>query len=135
MTDPAALSHLRHELRTPLNHIIGYGEMLLEDAPGTQPSLVPALTRLLEQAKELLRLVNDVLSPARVETYGISADLLHAQLSAPVGLVVTTTEALRKDAGARGADVMVADLDKICSAAERLVALIRPSAETTKQPD
>ena len=25
-------SHLRHELRTPLNHVIGYSEMLLEDA-------------------------------------------------------------------------------------------------------
>ncbi len=25
-------SHLRHELRTPLNHVIGYAEMLLEDA-------------------------------------------------------------------------------------------------------
>ena len=26
------LSHLRHELRTPLNHIIGFSEMLLEEA-------------------------------------------------------------------------------------------------------
>ncbi|PYM19696.1 MAG: hypothetical protein DMD81_03280 [Candidatus Rokuibacteriota bacterium] len=133
MTDPAALSHLRHELRTPLNHIIGYGEMLLEDAPATEPSLVPALARLLEQAKELLRLVNEVLSPPRVETYGVSADLLHAQLSAAVGLVVTTTEELRKDAAARGARAMVADLDKICTAAERLVALIRPAVPTPSQ--
>src|SRR5687767_11403940 len=31
--DPASMgSHLRHELRTPLNHIIGYAEMLLEEA-------------------------------------------------------------------------------------------------------
>jgi signal transduction histidine kinase len=30
--DRATLSHLRHELHTPLNHIIGYSEMLLEDA-------------------------------------------------------------------------------------------------------
>src|SRR5437867_842015 len=133
MTDPAALSHLRHELRTPLNHIIGYGEMLLEDRPATEPSLVPALAGLLEQAKELLRLVNEVLSPPRVETYGVSADLLHAQLSAPVGLVVTTTEELRKDAAARGARAMVADLDKICTAAERLVTLIRPAVPTATQ--
>ena len=40
VTDPAALAHLRHELRTPLNHIIGYSEMLLEDAgePGATTS-------------------------------------------------------------------------------------------------
>ena len=30
--DPASLAHLRHELRTPLNHVLGYSEMLLEDA-------------------------------------------------------------------------------------------------------
>ena len=27
-----ALAQLRHQLRTPLNHIIGYSEILLEDA-------------------------------------------------------------------------------------------------------
>ena len=35
--DRAALAQLRHELRTPLNHIIGYSEMLLEDAGGRRP--------------------------------------------------------------------------------------------------
>jgi signal transduction histidine kinase len=30
--DRAALAHLRHEVRTPLNHIIGYSEMLQEEA-------------------------------------------------------------------------------------------------------
>ncbi len=30
--EPQAASHLRHELRTPINHIIGYSELLLEEA-------------------------------------------------------------------------------------------------------
>jgi signal transduction histidine kinase len=29
---PDAVAQLRHDLRTPVNHIIGYSEMLLEDA-------------------------------------------------------------------------------------------------------
>src|ERR1051325_8397901 len=38
MNDPLrgeALAHLRHELRTPINHILGYTEILLEDAEDT----------------------------------------------------------------------------------------------------
>ncbi|TFG65437.1 MAG: hypothetical protein E4H28_04190, partial [Gemmatimonadales bacterium] len=31
----AALGHVRHELRTPINAILGYSEMLLEDAPAS----------------------------------------------------------------------------------------------------
>ncbi len=29
---PFSFSHIRHDLRTPLNHILGYSELLLEDA-------------------------------------------------------------------------------------------------------
>ena len=33
---PHSASHLRHELRTPINHIIGYSELLLEEARDSQ---------------------------------------------------------------------------------------------------
>ena len=33
--DPAGLRELRHELRTPINHIMGYSELLLEEAEET----------------------------------------------------------------------------------------------------
>ncbi|HEU4464000.1 MAG TPA: histidine kinase dimerization/phospho-acceptor domain-containing protein, partial [Gemmatimonadota bacterium] len=40
-------SHLRHELRTPLNHVIGYAEMLLEDAEeGGKEDLAHDLKRI-----------------------------------------------------------------------------------------
>src|SRR5262249_11329977 len=62
--DPAA--QLRHELRTPLNHIIGYAEMILEDAedPAVAP-LVADLRALHADARHLLSLVNTLLAPAR----------------------------------------------------------------------
>lgn len=50
---PAALSKIRHDLKTPLNQIIGYAEMLLEDAAGrAEPET--ALRRLLDSAQACL---------------------------------------------------------------------------------
>jgi class 3 adenylate cyclase len=47
-------SHLRHELRTPLNHIIGYAEILLEDAESTAGTAVAGdLKRILVAGRRL----------------------------------------------------------------------------------
>lgn len=49
-----ALSHIRHELRTPLNQIIGYSEMLEEDATDAgQDALVPDLQKIQKAARNL----------------------------------------------------------------------------------
>jgi two-component system NtrC family sensor kinase len=57
---PEALSAagLRHALRTPLNHIIGYGEMLLEDFEST------GLRTLLLEARESVKIVQTGFQPA-----------------------------------------------------------------------
>lgn len=51
-------STLRIELITPLSTIIGYCEMLLEDAPA---ELIPDLDRLNTAAQQLLKSVNDII--------------------------------------------------------------------------
>lgn len=53
---------LRVELLTPLSAIVGYCEMLLEDAPA---SLIPDLDSLNTSAQQLLTLVNDIVSLAQ----------------------------------------------------------------------
>ncbi|MER3495640.1 MAG: hypothetical protein C4320_01745 [Armatimonadota bacterium] len=48
-----------HDLRTPLNHILGYSEMLLEQAEQEgQSSYVPDLTRIQGAGQQLLALLN-----------------------------------------------------------------------------
>ena len=61
----ASLSNIRHKLRTPLNHIIGYSEMLLEEA-GEQhlESFVADLNKIHTAGKQLLLMINDFLDPA-----------------------------------------------------------------------
>jgi len=60
--DPTDLAHLRHELRTPLNHIIGYCELLLEDAgKDDRAALVVELRRIHEDGRHLLALITEFL--------------------------------------------------------------------------
>ena len=54
---PDAVAQLRHDLRTPVNHIIGYSEMLIEDASGSG-SDISDLKKIHSAAGELLTLIN-----------------------------------------------------------------------------
>jgi signal transduction histidine kinase len=56
----ALLSFVRHELRTPVNAVVGYSEMLIEDADALgRPDLVPDLRKLLDCGRVLLALINE----------------------------------------------------------------------------
>jgi PAS domain S-box-containing protein len=64
----AFLANMSHELRTPLNAVIGYSEMLTEEAQETgQESFVPDLEKIHSAGKHLLGLINDVLDLSKVE--------------------------------------------------------------------
>ena len=58
-TRPDAAAQLRHDLRTPVNHIIGYSEMLLEDAEESgNDSSAQDLKKIRSAAHSLLGLIN-----------------------------------------------------------------------------
>jgi signal transduction histidine kinase len=64
----AFLANMSHELRTPMNAIIGYSEMLIEDAEDLeQEDFIPDLEKVLSAAKHLLGLINGVLDLSKVE--------------------------------------------------------------------
>ena len=70
---PAYLSgadaELRHTLRTPLNHIIGYSELLLEEAKDRGlEDMIADLENIHTAGKELLALFNELFDPAAVDT-------------------------------------------------------------------
>jgi signal transduction histidine kinase len=69
------LANMGHELRTPLNHIIGYAELLEEEAPEAgAPSLVPDIRRVHVAAKELLSILQHILELAHLGTRKIEMD-------------------------------------------------------------
>jgi signal transduction histidine kinase len=62
------LATMSHEIRTPLNAVIGYSEMLQEDAADNGcPQLVPDLQKIGSAGKHLLNLINDVLDFSKIE--------------------------------------------------------------------
>ncbi|HUF48968.1 MAG TPA: ATP-binding protein [Vicinamibacterales bacterium] len=64
----AFLVNMTHELRTPLNGIIGYAEMLCEEAADRgRDDLIPDLERIRHAAGDLLGLINNVLDLSKIE--------------------------------------------------------------------
>jgi signal transduction histidine kinase len=62
------LANMSHELRTPMNAIIGYSEMLIEDAEeGGNDEVADDLRKIRQAGKHLLALINDVLDLSKIE--------------------------------------------------------------------
>ena len=67
-TKTAFLANMSHELRTPMNAIIGYSEMLMEEAEDVgQEDFIPDLKRIHGAGKHLLSLINDILDLSKIE--------------------------------------------------------------------
>lgn len=63
-----AVATLRHDLRTPLNQIIGYSELLQEDAEENgQTSVRDDLARILSASRHLLAMINTVIEPHQIQ--------------------------------------------------------------------
>jgi PAS domain S-box-containing protein len=62
------LANMSHEIRTPLNAIIGYSEMLHEDAEDLGCiGIVPDLQKITSAGKHLLGVISDVLDLSKIE--------------------------------------------------------------------
>ncbi|MGB5439410.1 MAG: ATP-binding protein [Gammaproteobacteria bacterium] len=65
----AFLANMSHELRTPMNAIIGYCEMLQEEAEDLgRQDFIPDLKKIHAAGTHLLSLINDVLDLSKVES-------------------------------------------------------------------
>ena len=92
LTTPEAVAELRHELRTPLNLIIGYCDMLLEDATASEQRT--ALDAALKAGRDVLERINLTIPPTRGSITEAEIGALIDSLRAPQGRVLDATAAL-----------------------------------------
>lgn len=91
------LARMSHELRTPMNAIIGYSEMLAEDAADAgQDQFVPDLQKIHAAGKHLLQLINDILDLSKVEAHKLELYVETFEVPAVVQEVVSTIQPLVK---------------------------------------
>ncbi len=91
------LANMSHELRTPMNAIIGYSEMLIEDAEDQGfDEAAEDLKKIHGAGTHLLSLINDVLDLAKVEAGKMDVYLENFNVAEMVNGVVATIDALVK---------------------------------------
>lgn len=129
--DHEGLSKLRHALRTPLNQIIGYSELLMENAEESgATALLGDLKRIHSGGGELLALINDALAGWKIEAGKVDFPALRDNLRAPLTGVITLTGQCVEKARAAAQPAIVKDLEKILRAAQNLLTLAENSDPT-----
>lgn len=91
----AFLANMSHELRTPMNAIIGYSEMLQEEAEelGDQ-EYIPDLKKIHSAGRHLLALINDILDLSKIEAGRMDIYLERFELQDMLNDVVSTVHPL-----------------------------------------
>ncbi|MFA5372237.1 MAG: PAS domain S-box protein [Sideroxydans sp.] len=62
------LSSMSHELRSPLNAILGFAQLMESDAAKVTSSQKESITQILQAGWHLLKLINEILDLAKVES-------------------------------------------------------------------
>ncbi len=89
------LANMSHELRTPMNAIIGYSEMLMEDAEEQEnEEALSDLKKIHSAGNHLLSLINDVLDISKIEAGQMDLYLETFNVSEVIHEVVNTIDTL-----------------------------------------
>jgi len=100
------LATMSHEIRTPMTAILGFADELLLEVESGAPSerVVPALRTIKRNGEHLLRLLDDVLDAAKIESGKLQLEI---RPCSPAELADEVAELLRGRAEAKGLRLVV----------------------------
>ena len=130
-TERALVAYVWQELSAPATAIMGYAEMLMDDAvQAGREQFTEDLQRILDASRALHGLILSLLDPASIHPTVGSVDLvefrrtLRHDLRTPINAIKGYGEMLREDAADRSSESFVADLDNLLKEATLLLARI-----------
>src|ERR1700686_1085599 len=92
------LAHLRHELRTPVNHILGYSELLIEDASQRHlEAFIPVFQKIQSGGHKLLESIQATLAEKAGSAQEVDLEALNENLRKTVEEVLETSTSLCED--------------------------------------
>jgi adenylate cyclase len=120
------LAYVRQEFEAPVSAILGYAEIMIEEAQQQgQSSFLSDLQRLNQSAVKLKELVLGLLDPGLVNRdFADFRRHLRHDLRTPISSIKGLGEMLLEDAQAQGNPAQVRDLEKLLETTARLLAQI-----------
>jgi signal transduction histidine kinase len=123
------IAKMSHELRTPLNAVIGYSEILLEEAEGDRDVQSAAdLGRIHKAGIHLLKLVNEILDLSRIEAGRMEVSEELADCGDLLRSIAPRFEQAARESGnrilvdaERAPGVMLVDVAKLRQVLEQLI--------------
>ena len=79
------LSSMSHELRSPLNAILGFAQLMETDSPAPTPRQKESISLILQAGWHLLKLINEILDLAKIESGQLSLSLETVSLANVMG--------------------------------------------------
>ncbi|MGB3339317.1 MAG: ATP-binding protein [Devosia sp.] len=100
------LAKMSHELRTPLNAVLGYSELLLEDAElDGRGEQIADLQKISAAGKHLLAMVNDILDISKIEAGKMALHLETIDLDK----LITEVEATARPLAAKNTNTLLVE--------------------------
>ncbi len=120
------LATMSHELRTPLGVIIGYDDLLLDEAFGPlTPEQTASLRRMGSNARELLDLIGALLDLSRLEAGRLPIDLRTVHMEEVLGEVKLETQEVQEHSGLTFAWSVAEGLPPITTDPQKLKVVLK----------
>jgi diguanylate cyclase (GGDEF)-like protein len=129
---PESRAYLRHEYRTPVNHIMGYSELLIEEAGERRlDPFVPVFQRIHDGGHALLESIQTAFSDESGSATDSGGGAFKGNLQAAALEISRTLTALTEDLEESHRETL-ADLGAISGAVGRILDLAGEEGETTE---